>query len=114
MIKGNLHRTFVSGGILKSTTLRNHFVVQTTAKFGAKKKPKHHSIMDGKDAKAMKQTSVRSVGDEKSVRQFQSNIPQTFEDNYIFMQLQSCLYAALMRETKCRGEAKYSMMSNIT
>lgn len=109
MIKGNLHRTFVSRGILKSTTLRNHFVVQTTAKFGAKK-PKHHSIMDGKDAK----TSVRSVGDEKSVRQFQSNIPQTFEDNYIFMQLQSCLYAALMRETKCRGEAKYSMMSNIT
>lgn len=67
MIKGNLHRTFVSRGILKSTTLRNHFVVQTTAKFGAKK-PKHHSIMDGKDAKAMKQTSVRSVGDEKSVR----------------------------------------------
>lgn len=66
MIKGNLHRTFVSRGILKSTTLRNHFVVQTTAKFGAKK-PKHHSIMDGKDAKAMKQTSVRSVGDEKSV-----------------------------------------------
>lgn len=57
MIKGNLHRTFVSRGILKSTTLRNHFVVQTTAKFGAKK-PKHHSIMDGKDAKAMKQTSV--------------------------------------------------------
>lgn len=113
MIKGNLHRTFVSRGILKSTTLRNHFVVQTTTKFGAKK-PKHHSIMDGKDAKAMKQTSVRSVGDEKSVRQFQSNIPQTFEDNYIFMQLQSCLYAALMRETKCRGEAKYSMMSNIT
>lgn len=38
MIKGNLHRTFVSRGILKSTTLRNHFVVQTTAKFGAKKK----------------------------------------------------------------------------
>lgn len=111
MIKGNLYRTFVSRGILKSTTLRNHFVVQTTAKFGAKKP---HSIMDGKDAKAMKQTSVRSVGDEKSVRQFQSNIPQTFEDNYIFMQLQSCLYAALMRETKCRGEAKYSMMSNIT
>lgn len=37
MIKGNLHRTFVSRGILKSTTLRNHFVVQTTAKFGAKK-----------------------------------------------------------------------------
>lgn len=67
MIKGNLHRTFVSREILKSTTLRNHFVVQTTAKFGAKK-PKHHSIMDGKDAKAMKQTSVRSVGDEKSVR----------------------------------------------
>lgn len=67
MIKGNLHRTFVSRGILKSTTLRNHFVVQTTAKFWAKK-PKHHSIMDGKDAKAMKQTSVRSVGDEKSVR----------------------------------------------
>lgn len=46
----------------------------------------------------MKQTSVRSVGDEKSVRQFQSNIPQTFEDNYIFMQLQSCLYAALMKQ----------------
>lgn len=66
MIKGNVHRTFVSRGILKSTTLRNHFVVQTTAKFGAKK-PKHHSIMDGKYAKAMKQTSVRSVGDEKSV-----------------------------------------------
>lgn len=37
MIKRNLHRTFVSRGILKSTTLRNHFVVQTTAKFGAKK-----------------------------------------------------------------------------
>lgn len=37
MIKGNLHRTFVSRGIWKSTTLRNHFVVQTTAKFGAKK-----------------------------------------------------------------------------
>lgn len=54
MIKGNLHRTFVSRGILKSTTLRNHFVVQTTAKFGAKNPPKHHSIMDGKDAKAMK------------------------------------------------------------
>lgn len=31
--------------------------------------------MDEKDAKAMKQTSVRSVDDEKSVRLFQSNIP---------------------------------------
>lgn len=72
MIKGNLHRTFVSRGVLKSTALRNHFVVQTTAKFGARN---HHSIMDEKDAKAMKQTSVRSVDDEKSVRLFQSNIP---------------------------------------
>lgn len=32
--------------------------------------------MDGKDAKAMKQTSVRSVGDEKAYASFNQTFPK--------------------------------------